>query len=991
MPSTAILQPGPSGRRLGAAAATAVLVAPLALLVATGPAAAAGPATATPFVSELHYDNAGADTGEFVEIQAPLGSDLSAWTLVLYNGTASQRAPYDTVALGLVNAPAGDPSGDGVLVLDFPSNGIQNGAPDGLALVDETGTVVEFLSYEGAFTAASGPAEGLASTDIGVAESGSTPVGYSLQRVDGEWTAPAPNTRGVVNGGDPGDPGGGDPGDPGDPGNGGHPDPGDGVDQTLCDAVPSHTIMAVQGSGNATELTGQVTVAGVVTGDVQPGQDGFFLQDPTGDGDPATSDGVFVFAPDAPDVSLGDALVVRGEPTEFFGLTQLDARDGALGRCATGLDAPPAATLPFPSTDAEREPFEGMLVTPSEPLTVSGLFQLERFGEVRLSSGGLLVQGTEAAAPGAPAAAVEAANRTREIVLDDGDAAPLPPYLTVDDSVRIGDIAELGANVLSFGFDRWRLVPASGEPSENDFLPTNPRTPAPEAVGGDVRLASFNVLNYFVTLDDGTPGTEPARGARSPEQFERQQAKIVNALVALDADIVALQEIEYGAAFGTDPDNALAALVAALNDTEGAEVWDHVRTPDYFSADPDVIQNGIVYRPGAVTPVGDAVSLGADLDAWDNAREPVAQRFRHDATGDELVVVGNHFKSKGSAPDTDPTTDPNADQGDGQGAWNADRTLQAAALRDAVAAFAGAEPDVVILGDLNSYGEEDPLTTLEAAGYGNVIEGLDTFTYRFSWRNGNLDHALLSPAAQDKLSGVTIWQVNAAEPDAYTYFRDLDLYAPFPYRASDHNPIVLGLDLVDPLADLGTTPLADVPLADLDTGGEPSFDDDGKDFDILTAAVLAVLAEKPDSAVSVLLDGETPVTAFLPRDFAFVDLVKDVTGSRPTAEAETFDAVAALGLDAVEDVLLFHVVPGAPLDVETLEGLDERLLPTALGGAPADALLVRVETNRRGFDYVTLADRDDDNGDAVIVKRGLNDGNRQQAVAVNQVLLPVDL
>ena len=153
-------------------------------------------ATAQVHVSEIHYDNASTDSGEAIEISSPAGTDLSGWQIVLYNGT--NGASYDTDALtGLVPALCGDRQ---VVVRDYPSNGIQNGAPDAIALVNSGGTVVEFLSYEGALVATNGPAAGLTAIDIGVSEAGTENPGLSLARDSaGVWTGPAPHTFGACN------------------------------------------------------------------------------------------------------------------------------------------------------------------------------------------------------------------------------------------------------------------------------------------------------------------------------------------------------------------------------------------------------------------------------------------------------------------------------------------------------------------------------------------------------------------------------------------------------------------------------------------------------------------------------------------------------------------------------------------------------------------------------------------------------------------------
>ena len=158
------------------------------------------PAVASPWINELHYDNRGADTDEFVEIAGTAGTDLSDWLLVGYNGASG--SVYRTVQLsGMI---PDQQNGRGTLAFDFV--GLQNGSPDGIALIDPSDAVVEFLSYEGSFTAANGPAVGRASMDIGVSESGDTHKGRSLQlsgsgtvSSDFSWQPAASSTRGRRN------------------------------------------------------------------------------------------------------------------------------------------------------------------------------------------------------------------------------------------------------------------------------------------------------------------------------------------------------------------------------------------------------------------------------------------------------------------------------------------------------------------------------------------------------------------------------------------------------------------------------------------------------------------------------------------------------------------------------------------------------------------------------------------------------------------------
>jgi len=167
-------------------------------------AAAAQAAPTTVFINEIHYDNTSTDTGEAIEIAGPAGTDLTGWSVVLYNGATG--ATYNTTALSGVIP--NQQNGFGTVVLNYPSNGIQNGSPDGIALVDSANGVVQFLSYEGSFIAVGGPANGMISVDIGVAEGSSTPVGDSLQLAgvgslysDFSWQPASASTFGAVNGG----------------------------------------------------------------------------------------------------------------------------------------------------------------------------------------------------------------------------------------------------------------------------------------------------------------------------------------------------------------------------------------------------------------------------------------------------------------------------------------------------------------------------------------------------------------------------------------------------------------------------------------------------------------------------------------------------------------------------------------------------------------------------------------------------------------------
>jgi predicted extracellular nuclease len=555
-----------------------------------------------------------------------------------------------------------------------------------------------------------------------------------------------------------------------------------------CDAPVTHEIGAVQGAGAATPVKGQtVTIEAVVVGDFQgPGQlGGVFLQDPDGDGDALTSDGIFAFDPDARAVAPGDVVRVSGTVIEFHGLTELT--DVTTMADCGDADVPAPTVLDLPAGDAVRERLEGMLVAFPEPLTATETYTLARYGELVVSAEGRLFQPTN---DGGDDAAEQAGNHQRRLIVDDGSTVQNPdsvPFTDVDGGViRLGDTVTGVTGVLSYGFGAWRLQPTE----KPTVTATNPRPPAPDVVG-DVTIASFNVLNYFTTIDAPgvvTDGGHDPRGADSTAELERQRAKLVAAINALDADVVGLMEIEND----TD-DAALDDLVAALDAAAGEPRYAAVEEPDsggLFGT--DAIKVAMLYRPAAVVPMGAAVT--STDPAFDNARLPLVQRFRPADGGKPFVVAVNHFKSKGCAG----ATGANLDQGDGQGCYNADRVEQAQALMTLLGAVPG--DDVAVIGDLNAYGEEDPVDVLEAAGYVDLIDTrlteADQYSYVFRGQAGYLDHALATPSLARRVSGVDIWHVNADEApflDYNTEFRPEGFYAPNPYRSSDHDPVVLGL------------------------------------------------------------------------------------------------------------------------------------------------------------------------------------------------------
>jgi 5'-nucleotidase len=773
----------PSSRRVRSLQVVGALTA-IATVAAVSASTASAAEPTAPFLSEIHYDNVGTDTGEALEIEAGAGFDLSGWQLALYNGNGG--AVYNTRTL------TGTVPEAGVVVATYPTDGLQNGAPDAVALVRPDGTVAEFLSYEGPLTATGGPANGTTATDIGVAEGSATPVGYSLQKIDGTWRAEAPNTFGTRN----------TPGE--------DPDP----DPIGCDIAVTNTIAEVQGTTDASPLSGsQVVIEGVVTANHSTGgYNGVYVQTAgSGDRAPAAgtaSDGVFVYlttnAANHPTVAVGDQVRVRGVVSEFNGLTEVTIGAKAdFQVCAHDATLPTPAALTLPLDPAARESVESMLVAPVGDFTVSEVYNTNRFGEVVLAAGDQPAPiPTDLYRPGTPEAQARAAeNKLRRLLLDDGsstnlaNAGQLPPYVYPDAPLRVGDQVDAFApTVLSYGFNEWRLQPTTPvtattpELQRTTFKSTNPRTAAPEAVGGDIKVASFNVLNYFVHFGGD------ARGADDEAGLAKQEAKIVSAISALDADVIALEEIENSVRFeANDPQMALKRLVNALNAKDGAGTWDYVRSPANLppATQQDFITTAIIFKPGAVTPAGASTTIN-DETVWFNAREPIAQTFTSGQV--TFTVVANHMKSKSSS---DSATGDNADTGDGQGAFNGDRVRQAHSLTafvDSLKASSGSD-NVIILGDFNAYTHEDPMQVFYDASLEDISNG--EASYVFGGESGSLDHAVATPSFLQRVTGVDTWQINSHESFAFQYDGHPAFYQPNPYRASDHNPKVIGINTGD--------------------------------------------------------------------------------------------------------------------------------------------------------------------------------------------------
>lgn len=747
------------------------------------------------------------------------------------------------------------------------------------------------------------------------------------------------------------------------------------------------TIAEVQGDGAASPLVGKtVTVEGVITADYRSGgYNGVTIQTPGADTTPGVSDGVFVFGMPAVG-AVGDLVRVTGAVSEYFGLTEITATDAASVEVVTaGVGAPDAQPLPDTTVGGAREALESMLVAPTGTYLLSSMHEVSNYGSLWLAAGDSLpVKSTEQVDAGADANAIAAANRGRLLVLDDGwnsavTSAAHPadqPYLTEEQIVRNGDRVILPSTpyVLSYGFDAWRLQPTAPIDSESPasvkptFETLNPRVETAPVVGGDLQVGVFNVLNYFTTLSSENAN---ARGAATAEEFALQEKKIVAAITALDAEVVALQEIENSFKLGEARDEATATLVAALNEAEGADVWEFVPTPSTLTAaTTDVIQSAIIYRSDAVTPKGDAKTV-IDESVWGNAREPIGQAFEL-PNGNDFSVVANHFKSK-SGSGTQPA--------DGQGFFNADRVAQAESLltlADTLAAEAG---EVFLLGDFNAYAEEDPIQVLTGAGYTDLLPELtdDQYTYTFDGELGSLDHALGNAAAVQGVTGIGRWAINSPEWSDRQYENGSPDDGSV-FRSSDHDPQVIGLDSAK------LTDVVDISVMTInDFHGRIEQAAPAAGAAVLAGAADAVRAENPNTVFAAAGDliGASTFTSFIQKDSPTIAALNAAGLDVSAAGNHEFDQGWADLRDRVQDEADFEYISSnvflkgtdetalAPYYTQTFEGVTVGFigavteeLPSLVSPAGIAELDVRPIVESVNAQAANLTDGDPANGEA---------------------------
>jgi hypothetical protein len=539
-------------------------------------------------------------------------------------------------------------------------------------------------------------------------------------------------------------------------------------------AQTSVTIPQIQGLGSSSVYVNQVVkTTGIVTarfiGSNKIG--GFFMQDPVGDNNPLTSDGIFV-STSTDNVAVGDNVEITGTVTETGGRTQLGTITGT--NILSSKNTIPVVEVVYNPDTWNWKQYEGMLIQFDQTLYVNNNSRLLSLGQLTLGTTRLYTPTNQFVHGTADYTALLAFNAKAQLILDDGittgNYTPIQ-FADASGTRRTGErITNLQA-VVDYSNSAYTIYPAT-----TPVFYGNPRPTAPSDLGNyNLKVCASN-LDYYLPTNFGQ-----GYGAANATQAAQQQLKIVAGLLAIDADIYGLMEVEEG-------QKALTDLVTAMNAATVAGRYGFVN--DGGGMDGTYIKVGYLYRTDKVTPYLNLQNTNSP-SPYDRKK---VQAFTLNSNNERFIFSLNHFKAKTGCP----TSGTDTDQGDGQGCWNATRVLESTSITNLIAnnlTYYG-DDDVLIMGDLNSYGKEDPVEKLIQNGYTDmhrVFHADSAYSYVYDGEAGYLDNVLASPTMKSQITGVSVFHVNTDEPTMFEYSGLA--YQPDMYRYSDHDPVVVGLSL----------------------------------------------------------------------------------------------------------------------------------------------------------------------------------------------------
>ena len=546
---------------------------------------------------------------------------------------------------------------------------------------------------------------------------------------------------------------------------------------SVLSAQSNVTIPNIQGSGNSSSYSGQqVATSGIVTAVYIGGGmiNGFFMQDAAGDGNSATSDGVFVYS-SSKSVEPGDLVQLTARVSEYNNRTQLS--DVTAFQVLSKNNTLPAVKIVYDIYNWDWEKYEGMLVEFQQTLYVNNTYNLQQYGELELGIRRKPSPTNLALPASSEYSALVSENALRPVYIDDAYSSYTYPVIFADENGtrRTGERVDRLQAVVDYVNSKYVVYPAR--------FPVqfygNPRKTTHDDIGNyNLKVCGFN-LEYYLT----TPNSS-GMGPSNQTELERQHTKIVDAMLAIDADVYGLVEIEQG-------QQALTKLSQALNAASSGKSFSFVN--DGGSVNGTYTKAAYLYRSDKVTPYKSLKSINSEGPA--NRKK--LQAFTLKSNNERFMFGINHFKAKSGCSSASGA---DADKNDGQSCYNATRVDEAKAVIAAInsnKAFYD-DQDALVMGDLNAYAMEDPIQAFVQAGFTDLhrqFHADSAYSYVYRGEAGYLDHALANESMTRQITGVTAFHINADEPSNFEYSGSA--YQPNMFRSSDHDPVVVGIRLGD--------------------------------------------------------------------------------------------------------------------------------------------------------------------------------------------------
>jgi len=543
----------------------------------------------------------------------------------------------------------------------------------------------------------------------------------------------------------------------------------------LVSAQSVLTIPQIQGTNTtssypqqAVKTTGIVTAKFIGTGKIG----GYFLQDASGDGNSLTSDGIFV-STTMDNVTVGDKIEVTATVAENAGRTQLENIQNTT--TISTKNPLPSTKIIYNASSWSWEQYEGMLLEFDQTLFVTNNYSLQSYGQLTLNPTRNYTPTNQFLPESDGYSALSISNSLSQLTLDDGITTNgFMPILFADASGtrRTGERINNLQAVADFAGSKNVLYPA-----KTPLFYGNPRPTTPTGLGNyNLKVCAFNLEIYLA--DSYGQGYGPD----SEADAAKQHIKLLAAILAIDADIYGVIEIQVG-------QSALTKLVNALNLATKAGRYAFIN--DGVTGSGTYTKAAYIYRTDKIAPY---LTLKNNNTPSPYNRKK-AQAFTLKSNGERFIFSINHFKAKSGCSSA---TGADSDKGDGQSCYNATRVEEAKSTLSFLSTnkVYYDDNDVLVMGDLNAYAKEDPIETLKNGGLIDMhreFKADTAYSYMYNGEAGYLDHALASASMAAQITGVSVFHINADEPSIFEYANSG--YQPNMYRSSDHDPVVVGISL----------------------------------------------------------------------------------------------------------------------------------------------------------------------------------------------------